>query len=193
MEDARPEPPVLPANSTDTPAGGVGRTTTVAQEVDAQIGGESIEENLLNLRKSLSGADEDKEAAAMKRPASKAVVPAGNNTKRPAANIKRPAAADVEAATPAHPKKAKKDLPATAVTVLKRPASKSGSKPAASVARASAEERSNLLREIPLAVRKQYANVLSHRGNACRGRACGQEGRGEGEESSAGTKARAWP
>ena len=71
LEDARPEPPVLPAKSTDTPAGGVGRTTTVAQEVDAQIGGESIEENLLNLRKSLSGADEDKEAAAMKRPASK--------------------------------------------------------------------------------------------------------------------------
>ena len=112
---------------------------------------------MLNLRKSLSGADEDKEAAAMKRPASKAVVPAGINTKRPAANIKRPAAADVEDATPAHPKKAKKDLPAT-VTVLKRPASKSASKPAASVARASAEERSNLLREIPLAVRKQYAN-----------------------------------
>ena len=158
LEDARPEPPVLPAKSTDTPAGGVGRTTTVAQEVDAQIGGESIEENLLNLRKSLSGADEDKEAAAMKRPASKAVVPAGINTKRPAGNIKRPAAADVEAATPAHPKKAKKDVQATAVTVLKRPASKSGSKSAASVARASAEERSNLLREIPLAVRKQYAN-----------------------------------
>ena len=147
LEDGRPEPPTLPAQSTGaTPADEVAPTTAVAQEVDVQTGGKSIEENLKNLRNSLSVADVDKEAVPLKRPASKAE-----------AIKKRPAAA-VEAAAAAHPKKVKKDLQAGPGTALKRPASQSGSKPASSVARASAEERTNLLREIPLAVRKQYAN-----------------------------------
>lgn len=90
------------------------------------------------------------DAVPLKRPATKALVPEGIK-KLPAADFKRPAAA-VGSAAPAHPKKAKKDL-----------SHRAEAKPAPSVARASAEERTNLLREIPLAVRKRYTRTAAGR------------------------------
>ncbi len=114
-----------------------------------------MEENLLSLRQSLSENAE----VSVKRPAAKdqmARAPAG--LKRPAATLKRPAAA-VGTSEPEGQKKQKQQQEAAQGTALKRPAGKTELHiSVASKTRASADERNRLLREIPAAVRKQYAN-----------------------------------
>ena len=151
LEDAKPQNPVLPAGAG---AACTSTTAVVAETLPTQAPGR-MEENLLSLRQSLSENAE----VSVKRPAAKdqmARAPAG--LKRPAATLKRPAAA-VGTSEPEGQKKQKQQQEAAQGTVLKRPAGKTELHiSVASKTRASADERNRLLREIPAAVRKQYAN-----------------------------------
>ena len=158
LEDIKPTSPVLPAGTgpgVEVPAGQ--RATAVVAETSGEKASGSMEKNLLNLRKSLADPEAEQTSVPLKRPAAKdKLVPAG--MKRPAAALKRPAAAVDSHKPEGEPEGQKKQkqhqegLPAAA---LKRPsAMRSGT----SKTRASADERNSLLRGIPSAVRKQYAD-----------------------------------
>ena len=150
LEDIKPTSPVLPAGTgpgVEVPAGE--RATAVVAETSGEKASGSMEKNLLNLRKSLADPEAEQASAAVKRPA---------GLKRPATALKRPATA-VDSSEPEGQKKQKQQQEGPPAAVLKRPSAKTErTRPVAAKTRASADERNNLLREIPPAVRKQYAN-----------------------------------